>query len=158
MTRQVPSLLGLAFGAVAVRVFIPEYSVSFHEYLPRAINERYEDYVDNFLSGCFLYTGVYVIVTFFCGVLKGALSVLGIGMLNRIVGSLFSLLKNLLWLSLLFNLMLCNDPESKLLEYEKSGDGNIVAGVLDLTEIVTGLQSAEYFAHLVQLKDAATIS
>lgn len=158
ITHQIPSLLGVTFGAVAVRVFIPEYSIEFHNLIPVNVDKTYFKYIDNFISSALLYSIVYFLSTFFFGVFSKLISILGKGILNRITGAVFSLFKNFLWLSLLFNLLLCLNPNSILLNYEKSDDGNIVSGVLEMTHAVIGCPGAEYLVHLVQLKDASTIS
>lgn len=158
ITNQIPSLLGVAFGAVAVRVLIPDYSFGFHNIIPVKIDSSYIRYTDNFISGALLYTVVYFLSEFFFGVFSKLISVLGKGILNRIAGAVFALFKNLLWLSLFFNMILCLNPDSVLINYEKSADGNIVSGVLEMTHVVIGCPGAEYLVHLIQLKDASTIS
>ena len=86
------------------------------------------------------------------------MSVIPTGMFNRLVGAFFSMTSSLLWLSIVFNLILFIHPDSGLLSYEKSDDGNMVALVMALTPAILGCPGADDFAHEVQLRKAATIS
>lgn len=158
ITSQLPSLLGVAFGSVASRVLLPDYSIGFHKFIPWTIDRTFYNYTDDFLSSLLLFTIVYFLSVFFFRIFSRLLSILGKGILNRITGSVFALFKNLLWLSLFFNFILCLNPQSVLINYEKSDDGNIVSGVLDMTHAVIGCPGAAQLAHLLQLKEASTIS
>lgn len=157
-TMQLSSLLGFAFGSVAARVLTPEFAPSFqwsHSWSP---SPEFHEFTSNLVCGVSIYIAVYFLFFLLKPILCAAMSVVNIGMFNRIVGSLFSLLKNLLWLSIFFNLYLCFNPDSGLLRYESSNDGNLIAAVMDMTSAILGCNSAEDFAHYHQLKEAKTIS
>lgn len=158
ITMQLASLLGMAFGAVAARILSPELEGSFNwveKYTPAP---EFNEFAMNLMAGCVIYTVVYGLFMIFSRILQGALSIFSIGMFNRILGAFFSLLKNLLWLSIFLNLLICFKSESGLLRYERANDGNLVASVMELTPAILGCYGGEDFAHFHQLKEAKSIS
>lgn len=156
---QLGSVLGLAFGAVTSRVLTPEWASHFLWTAPFGVSEEFADFTANLVCGCVIYFIVYsVFALLVTPVLRSALSVFETGIFNRILGAFFNLLKNLLWLSIIFNLMLCGSSGSGLLRYEQANDGNLVAAVMWLTPALLGCYGAEDFAHFHQLRHAKTIS
>ena len=91
-------------------------------------------------------------------ILKKALVVIEVGMFNRLLGAFFSMVKNLLWLSIFLNILICFKSESGLLRYERANDGNPVATVMEITPAILGCFGGEDFAHFHQLKEAKYIS
>lgn len=158
ITRQLASLLGFAFGAVAARVLTAEFSHSFQWAAKMGISEEFGDFTANLLCGVTVYFVVYWIFCLFTPILRAALSIIEVGMFNRLIGAFFSLVKNLLWLSIVLNLMLCFSSQSNLLQYERANDGNMVAAVMGMTHAILGCYGAEDFAHFHQLREAKTIS
>ena len=158
ITRQFSSLLGLAFGAVAARVFSPQLSGHFLWAANFSQAPEFSDFTVNLVCNVVIYTVVFAGFYLTTPLFRIIFSVLEVGILNRILGAFFTLLKNILWLSIALNLLLCFSSRSGLLDYERSNDGNMVGGVLDLTSLVLGCYSAEDFAIFNQLKHAKTIS
>ena len=158
LTRQLDSLLGFGFGGVAARIFTPEYAPSFHLTDSWCLSPEFRDFTANLVCGVLIYTVVFAMFSLLSGLFRSAMSVVNVGMFNRIMGSIFSLIKNLLWLSIVFNLLLCFSSESRLLSYERANDGNLIAAVMDMTPAILGCYGAEDFAHYHQLKEAKTIS
>ena len=158
ITGQLASLLGFAFGAVSARIFTPIFAVNYESFVAKFCNPHYVSFMANLLCACCIYFVVYWIFCIFSKLLKGAMSVFEIGMLNRIIGAFFSLICSMLWLSIAFNLLLSIYPDSGLMRYEKSDDGNMVAGVMALTPAILGCYGADDFAHINQLREAKTIS
>lgn len=158
ITRQIASLLGLAFGAVAARILTPEFADSFRWTERVGQAPEFNEFTANLVCGVIIYTVTYAVFFLLGGILKSAVSVFEVGMFNRLLGAFFSLVKNLLWLSILFNLFLCFSPESRLIRYERSNDGNLVAAVMAMTPAILGCYGAEDFAHFHQLKEAKSIS
>lgn len=158
ITGQISFVLGFAFGVVASRIFTP---VLLPYFTPR-VSFLVDPYYSDFAAQAFCATSIYIVVFLLFGlttkIFRGALSVFDVGMFNRLVGAFFSLTAALLGLSIFFTLLLCVNPDCGLLSYEKSGDGNMAAAVMDITPSLLGCQGADEFAHLVQLRQAATIS
>ena len=158
ITGQIAFVLGFAFGIVASRVFTPMLLPYF---TPR-VSFMVEPYYCDFAAQAFCATSIYIVVFLLFSltnkIFNGALSVFEVGMFNRLVGAFFSLTACLLGLSIFFTLLLCVNPDCGLLNYEKSGDGNMAAAVMDITPALLGCEGADEFAHLVQLRQAAYIS
>ena len=158
ISRQLASILGFAFGAVASRVLSPEWADSFQWARAFSMAPEFGEFTSNLVCGVTVYTVVYLLFSLLSPVLQAAMSVFRVGIFNRLSGAFFTLLKNLLWLSIGFNLLLCFSPKSELLRYEAANDGNLVAAVMSLTHAVLGCSGAEEFAHFHQLKEAKSIS
>ena len=158
MTNQIASLLGFAFGAVAAKVLTPQFSLYFLWVEHISPDPDFNEFAVNLVCSVSIYAVVYWIFAIFSNILRVALSVFEIGMLNRLLGSFFSLLKNLLWLSIFLNLLICFKSESELLRYERANDGNLIAAVMELTPAILGCYGGEDFAHFHQLKEAKLIS
>lgn len=158
ITGQLASLLGFGFGAVCARVFTPVYSESFVPWAEKIFDPHYVEIAASLLCGVCIYFVVYFIFSIASGVLRGALSVFQVGMFNRLVGAFFSLTCSLLWLSIALNLLMSMNPDSALMKYEKSDDGNMVAAVMGMTSSILGCCGAEELAHAVQLEKASAIS
>lgn len=157
-TRQISSLLGFGFGAVAARVLTPMFSPSFQWATSFSQAEEFHEITVNLVCGAAIYAAVYLMFAVTSPLMRLLLSAIRVGMFNRIAGGFFSLLKNLLWLSIAMNLLLCLMPQSGLLRFQRAGDGNLVAAVMALTPGILGCYGGEDFAHFHQLKEAKTIS
>ena len=158
ITRQLASLLGFAFGAVAARILTPDLMPKFQWVTGFTPDADFNDFAMNLVCSVSIYFVVYCLFSVFSGILQGALSVFNIGMFNRLLGAFFSLIKNLLWLSIIFNLLICFQPTSELLGYERADDGNLVASVMEISPAILGCYGGKDFAHFHQLKEAKAIS
>ena len=157
-TGQISSLLGFAFGAVSARVFTPRLESGVATWISGWCDPDFIAFVANMICAVGIYSCVFLLFSLTSGIFRGAFSVFEVGMFNRIAGAFFSLVCNLLWLSIFLNLYLCLSPGSGLMRYEISDDGNMVAAVMAFTPRVLGCVGADDFAHKVQLQKAATIS
>ena len=158
LTGQLASLLGFGFGAVGARILTPEYVESFQWTSNISQAPEFADFTANLVCAIVIYTLIYWLFSLLSLILRKAMSIIEVGIFNRIIGAFFSLTKNLLWLSIFFNLLLCLSPSSRLLRYERANDGNLVAAVIAITPAILGCYGGEDFAHFNQLKDAKFIS
>lgn len=158
ITNQLSSLLGFSFGVVSARIFTPEFAQYFEFCASISQAQEFADITVNLICAVIIYVVIYGFFSIFSGILRQAVAVFDVGILNRILGSCFSLVKNLLWLSIILNLALCMSEKSDLLRYEKANDGNLVAAVMAMTTTFLGCYGAEDFAHFYQLKEAKSIS
>lgn len=158
LSRQIASVLGFAFGAVCARVLTPQFTPNFLWAKNFSQAPEFADFTVNLVSAVVIYIIVFFLFSFLSPLFNKVMRVLETGILNRIIGAFFSLIKNLLWVSIFLNLLLCLSPKSKLLNYEQSNDGNLVATVMDLTPAILGCYGASDFAHFNQLKEAKSIS
>ena len=158
ITGQLASLLGFAFGAVAARVLTPEFTASFYWVDSFTPAPEFNEFGRRLVCASIIYSITYFIFSIISKLLRGAMSVFQVGMFNRLLGAFFSLVKNLLWVSIILNFLICFSAESDLMRYERSNDGNLVAAVMELTPAILGCYGGEDFAHFHQLKEAKSIS
>lgn len=158
ITGQIASLLGFGFGAVGARILTPEYSYQFQWAAKMSQTPEFNELTVNLVCAIIIYTIIYFLFSFLSFPFRRIFSFIYIGMFNRIVGAFFSITKNLLWLSIFFNLLLCFSSSSGLLKYERANDGNLVAAIISLTPAILGCAGGEDFAHFNQLKEAKYIS
>lgn len=158
ITGQISSLLGFAFGAVAARVLTPQFVDGFRWTTGISHNEDLSDFTAHLICASVIYFVVYFLFTLLGPVLRAAMSVFETGIFNRILGSVFCMIKNMLWLSIALNIYLCVTPRIELIEYERANDGNLVAAVMDMTQEILGCSGAEEFVHYHQLREAKKIS
>ncbi|MCH5239621.1 MAG: CvpA family protein [Muribaculaceae bacterium] len=158
LTSQLSSLLGVAFGAVASRVLTPVFIDDFQWTAHISQADEFKDFTANLFCACAIYIVVYMLFAFTAPLLRKAMSVIEVGIINRLLGACFVMLRNLLLLSIILNVFLCLSLRSGLMSYEKANDGNPVAAVMALTPAILGCFGSEDFAHFLQLKEAKSIS
>ena len=158
ITRQIAALLGFAFGVAAARVLAPEFTQSFVWTNNFSLAPEFRSLTANLFCAAILYAGTFALFSLLSPLLQRALAIFYVGIFNRILGAFFALLKNLLWLSILLNLLLCCAPASGLLRFQKSNDGNLVGAVMALTPALLGCFGADDFQHYYQLREAKFIS
>lgn len=158
ITRQIASLLGLTFGGVFARVLTPVLSPYFMWASNLSQAPEFSDFSVNMVCAVVIYSVVFALFYLLTPLVNLILSAIRVEMANRLAGTFFALLKNLLWLSIFMNLLVCFVPGSGLLRFEKANDGNLMAAVMALTPAILGCYGAEDFAHFHQLKEAKSIS
>ena len=158
ITGQVAPLLGFAFGAVVTRVLSPDFSHYFLWVERFSPAPEFNEFAVSLICSSTIYTVVYWLFACLNVIFKKALVVIEIGMFNRLLGAFFSMVKNLLWLSIFLNILICFKSESGLLRYERANYGNPVATVMEITPAILGCFGGEDFAHFHQLKEAKYIS
>lgn len=158
ITNQLASVLGFGFGVVASKILTPEFADSFSKIGSLTSSPEYVEQATQLVCAVTIYFVVFWLFSLFSGILKAALSVFEVGILNRLAGSFFSLVKNLMWVSIVLNLVLCFNGQSGLLRYERADDGNIVAATMAMSPAILGCYGAEDFSYYHQLEEAKTIS
>lgn len=78
--------------------------------------------------------------------------------LDNLGGSLFAILRNMLFLSIALNLLVALDAHSVLLRSARSDDGNTVLETMLLSPALLGGENVEELAHKIQLEEAKKIS
>lgn len=157
-TGQISGILGFAFGTVSAHVFEPDVEAMLRSMLPGISQAVGAAFIYSVLAAVIIYVIVYLIFKIFTKVLRSAMQVFSIGMLDSILGSAFCLLKYMMVVSIIYNLILCVFPDSRLMHYAKADDGNVVEAVMLLAPGMLGCGSVEDLAHLLQLRDAKKIS
>lgn len=157
-TGQVSGILGFAFGTVCAHVFDTQSEAVVRAVFPGIEGAFGSAFIYSVISASLVYLAVYLLFKMLTKVLRSAMQVFYVGMLDSLMGSAFCLTKYMLMLSIVYNLVLCVNPESKLLEYANADDGNVVECVLLIAPGLLGCGSCEDLSHLIQLREAKKIS
>lgn len=158
LTGQIPGVLGFAFGAVAAHAFAPEVEAVLCSWMPGVASRPGGLYFFSLVSAGGIFCLVYLLCSIFTGILRSAMSVFEVGILDSLFGAAFGLLKNLVFLSLLFNLIAALYPGSSLVADCRADDGNLTGVVMALGPEITGSLSLGEFLYLLQLQEARKIS
>lgn len=157
-TGQVSGILGFAFGTVCAHVFAPQSEALVRSILPGIQGHTGSAFIYSVLSAALVYTVVYLLFKMLTKVLRSAMQVFCVGMLDSLLGAAFCLLKYMLFISIVYNLILCVNPQSSLMKYAEADDGNVVEAVLYLAPGMLGCGSVDDLYHLLQLREAKKIS
>lgn len=158
LTRQVGDVLGFAFGIVAARTLGPDFEVWLMGWMPHWYQPVAKEFFFSTLSYGLIWCFFFGLFSFLLKILEKLLSLLPVGLLNSIGGAAFSLLKHLMFLSILFDLGVCRSADSPLMHCIRHDDGNLVDGVMRLAPELLGSMSVEDFALHFQLWEAKSIS
>lgn len=157
-TGQVSGILGFAFGAVCAHIFGCDAADIYRELFPGIRVRPGSGFIYSVLGAVTVYVIVFYTFKMLTAVLRRAMDIFEIGMLDSLFGAAFSLLKYLLVLSVVYNLILCVNPSSPLMKYSNADDGNIVEGVMLLAPACLGCGNVNDLYHLLQLREAKKIS
>ncbi|MDE5875595.1 MAG: CvpA family protein [Muribaculaceae bacterium] len=157
-TGQISGILGFAFGTVCAHVFGENAEEMLRSLFPGISHVEGSTFIYSVMAVALIYVAVILLFRLLTGVLRSAMQVFGVGILDRLLGAAFCLLKYMLLLSIAYNLMVCLNPRTPLMKYANADDGNIVECVLLLAPELLGCYSFEDLAHILQLRDARKIS
>lgn len=157
-TGQVSGVLGFAFGTVCAHVFDEQAEAVMRALLPGLEGRLGSAFIYSVTSAALIYVMVFLLFRIFTKVLRSAMQVFYVGMLDKLLGSAFCLAKYMLMLSIIYNLILCVNPSSPLMKYATAEDGNVVEIVMMLAPGMLGCRSYEDLSHLIQLREAKKIS
>lgn len=157
-TRQLPSLIGLAFGIVATHIFLLPVAEGVGSLFPSVTGKCYENFFCTTIAAALIFFTVYTVFRRLTGFIGRVFAKKSRGILDNIGGSLFLLFKWVLMLSLVYNLLMCWQRDSVLLKAMKSDDGNAVEEVMLVAPAVLGSESPEELRHRIQLDEARSIS
>lgn len=158
LTREVSGVLGVAFGIVAGRILGPDIDLWLRSWMPGICHPVARQFFFSTLGAALPFCVCVVMFSLLTGILNAAMSLFHIGILNSLAGAVFSLLKWLMMLSLLFDLAATRDLDSPLIRCSRHDDGNLVEEVMQLAPAVLGSMPAQEFMHQVQLWEASRIS
>lgn len=161
MARQLASLLGLAFGFVAARLFCVTAADMLDPMIPPAdtfaphpFGTPLREYTAYTIGAAVVFIIVYILFRILGGILTGVLRFIHTGAVNSILGAAFSFLKWVLLMSIAFNLWLVANPHCELMKYYRDGDGNIVELVMEAAPAMLGTPSPDELAHCQQMQEA----
>ncbi|MDE6549816.1 MAG: CvpA family protein [Muribaculaceae bacterium] len=158
LMRQVSGVLGFIFGIVAARALGPDFSMWLAGWFPQVYHPVAKTFFVSMLGYGIIWGLCMFAFSMFTGILNFILGMIPVGIVNSIAGAAFTLLKYLMFLSILFDLALCRPFDSPLMHCARHDDGNLVDGVIRLAPELLGTMSAEEYILKVQLWEARTIS
>lgn len=158
LTGQISGILGFAFAIVFTYLFSKDVAALLEASGPSFISFPLPSFIYSVMASAIIYTVVYWVVKLLTNIFRKMLKIMNVGLLDRIFGSFFSLLKYMVGLSLIFNLLLCINPNSALLKYSQHDDGNLISGVLSIAPAILGCVSPDDLSHAIQLIEAKKIS
>lgn len=158
LTRQVSGILGFVFGVVAARTLGPEFENWLMQWMPRFYHPVAKTFFFSTLSYGLIWCGSILAFSMLTKILNVVLGYIPVGIMNSMAGAVFTLLKYLMMLSLLFDLAICRPYGSPLMHCAQHDDGNLVDGVVRLAPYVLGSMSADEYVLKVQLWEAKRIS
>lgn len=157
-SRQLPTVIGTAFGIVCARIFTDPLADVLRGAFPWIQGEASESFTYGIVAASLVFLAVYAVfrtvTSFLLFVFKNSDSTI----LDNIGGSLFTLFEYMLLVSMAYNIILGFDSDSILLKSMKSDDGNIVEEVMLLAPTVLGCEGPDELAHRIQLEEAKKIS
>lgn len=157
-TGQISGILGFAFGTVCCHVFGDEAENLLRSIIPGISTMPGNTFIYSVMGVALVYCIVFLVFRMLTGVLRSAMQVFGLGLLDRLFGSVFCMVKYLLMLSIVYNLIVCVNPRSPLMKYANADDGNVVECVMLLAPELLGCYSFSDLSHILQLRDARRIS
>lgn len=156
--RQTSSIVAISFGLVSARLLAPGLQQVLYGAFDSLRGAVEEQFIYETLSASIVFVTVY-------GVFRAIISfidrVIGQGektLIGNLGGALFATFKHLVMLSVLLNLMVGIDIDSKLMKQAQADDGNVVREILLLFPSLTGGSDVEDLALKIQLREAKKIS
>ncbi len=104
LMRQVSGVLGFVFGVVAARAIGPDFANWLAGWFPRYYDPVAKDFFVQILGYGIIWGVCLLIFSIFTGILNFILGMIPVGIVNSIAGAVFSLLKYLMFLSILLAL------------------------------------------------------
>lgn len=158
LLRQISEILGFVFGVVAARTLGPGFAEWLAPWFPHFYDAVAKTFFLSVLAYAVIWSLSLLLFSMLTRVLDYILSFFSVGVVNSLAGALFSLLKYLMFLSVLFDLAICRPFESPLMHCARHDDGNLVDAVIRLAPEVLGTMSADEYILRVQLWEARSIS
>jgi uncharacterized membrane protein required for colicin V production len=155
---QTHSVIGVAFGIICCRIFMPPMMDIIRDAFPQRIGHPEETAFYSTMACSLIFLLVYGLFSLITSFIGKLLADRDYSIIDRIGGACFTLFKYMLILSILYSIILAASPRSSLLKAGQSDDGNATELVMLLGSSVLGFESVETLAHKMQLEDAHHIS
>lgn len=158
LTRQTAGVLGFAFGMVAARAAGADFAAWLWGWMPPICDPVAKSFFFSVVAYGIIWAASVFLFSMFASILNAVIGRIPVGIVNSLAGAAFSIMKYLMFLSLLFDLAICRPSESPLMNCARHDDGNLVDAVISLAPAVLGCMSAGEYVHNVQLWEARKIS
>ena len=158
LLRQASGVLGFVFGIVGARAIGPDFAGWLYGWFPAVYHPVAKTFFVSTLAYGIVWGLSMFLFSMFAGILNFILGFIPTGIVNSIAGAAFSLLKYLMFLSILFDFAICRPFDSPLMHCARHDDGNLVDGVIRLAPELLGTMTVDEYSHRVQLWEARRIS
>lgn len=157
MLRQMMSLLGVAFAIVSCRVLTPSVADVLQTKIPFWCNHFAPQIVYSVLASTLIFGIVYICFALMDVILHNIMGKWEIGGLDLVLGAVYRVFRNLLLLSVIYNVIAVVDCSSSLVKEERGADGNLIEIIMPLAPSMLN-NGYDNFGHLLQLEEAKKIS
>lgn len=153
--RQLPSLLAIIVGILAVRIVEAPWEAVLRGALPFDREGAASEFVYGNISASTIFLGIYIIIFTPCLFLSNTLRLLPVEILGKICGAGLAIVKATFWLSLFLNLWMSLRPYDKgVMHSAEAGDGNLIAAVMWVSPMLFGTPDTGDLHHAFQLEQA----
>jgi len=143
LIAQLGSLGGIILGVIACRIWGDDAVRIVGEVLPEMTSgAQTAGYVNSVIGNVLLFLLVYMLTVLIAKLLRNITSALSLGWIDRLLGSVFGLVKWFLILSLILNLWEAVLPEYSLVKSSQLAGGVAIRTVLDLAPTLFGSVAA----------------
>ncbi|MDE6342638.1 MAG: CvpA family protein [Muribaculaceae bacterium] len=158
LIRQTSGIIGFMFGIVAARAVGPDFAAWLMGWMPLICDPVAKTFFFSVLAYGLVWSALIFLFSMLASVINVVLGLIPAGIVNSLAGAMFSILKYLIFLSLLFDLAICRPSQTPLMHCARHDDGNLVDAVIRLAPAVLGFMSADEYILQVQLWEAKKIS
>lgn len=158
ITRQLPSLIAVAFAIVSTRLLSSSLDDLLYGALPWIHGKVQEQFLYDLLSTTLVFTAVFALFHIITGFIGKAIGSRHPALPDSLAGAVFRIFRNLLFLSIAYNIIYGFSKDSGLTRCVSSDDGNMVEEVMLLSPALLGGEDAIELCHKIQLEEAKKIS
>lgn len=156
--RSLPLLIGVVCGIICAHIFATPLRGILLDLYPRLAGHTESEFIISNLSAGIVFLIISALFFPATLIVSRAFRRRELNVFDGIAGALASLFVTLIFLSLIYNGIVCINPHNSLMKSMRHGDGNIVHSVMMVAPVVLGGQTPEELGYLQQLDEARTIS
>ena len=139
---QISAIAGVIVGILACRLFGPWATNLLTQILPPlSSSQSTAVYINSVIANVMLFILGNTLVRAFAHMVKTVVKALFLGVVDRMLGALFSIFEWMLILSIILNMWQAVDSTRNVTSYSTLADGKAAAAVIDLAPTVFGFTS-----------------
>lgn len=140
IVRQIGSVAGVVVGYIAARLLGSSIGVAIFAHADEVENaSTISTHMARVLGSIVVFIAVFIGVVIVTRLVRGVVSMAGLGILDRVGGALFSVLKWFLAVSMVLNIWLYISPSSEMAEQSHLLGGSAIDYILKLFPWIMGL-------------------
>lgn len=142
--KQLSSLAAIALGVIGCRLFGNDVGVMAMSLMPDTLNNPT---IANFIGIAILFILIYLTVELIASLLHSLSHALMLGWLDHLLGSVFSLFKWLLILSIILNVWELVSPQNPIFSNSTLMDGEMLPGIMNIAPKLLGIVTDSLSSH-----------